>query len=445
MKRITFFILSIFCLTACNNELEKIEQPELVPQIELIIPAEEKVEVYSEANESECRIQTLWVVVFDGNTKRWAESIDVSKIAKNGQAAQLLPQLKHMPSSGNTVICIANMDALTLPTDTLSLTPSNINTYFRLQSKSFYSGGDYLPMYGEMTWSSSNYTCTMQRAVAKVQVQMGTSVSDVTTNFSAENVTYRIYNSGSAGRIKPDASFLGTTTTSTRDTKSFNLVQKNGVGENMTHAYIHEFSSSIRTGIGSGTGAVVAPNAFNAERQHIILDKDNGSGNHTFYRLDFYDNANELFLDTKRNHHYMFTINKVRSEGYTSIVQAQAYPGSNIEYTITVNDNFKYITSNGQYAIVSSMDTIKVSAGQQNNITVGSIRYQATSMPPIIGSMVNTSSSTGTGLTLNAPSSLSTTPGVPANIIVSVTAGFISGSITFKFGNITHTIPVVRE
>ena len=447
MKRITFFILSILCLTACNNELEKIEQPDAAPQIELILPDAETVNVYSTATVSECRIETLWVIVFNGNTKLWAEKIEVGKITKNGQAAQLLPQLKSNPE-GYTVVCIANMDALTLPTDTASLTPTNINSYFRLQAKSSYSGGDALPMYGVMNCTATNYTCVMTRAVAKVQVQMGTSVSDVTKNFTAENVTYKIYNSGSAGQIMPGGTLSGTATTSLRVTGQYNLVQKNGAAENLTHAYIHEYPSATRTGIGSPIGATVANNAFNADRQYIILEKDNNpSPTKSFYRLDFYNNVDSLFLDTKRNNHYMFTINKVRSEGYTDELDARRYPGSNIEYTITINDDFRYITSNGQYAIVSSIDTIKLPSGAQTNLSVGRIRYQANAAMPAINSSTPNTASASAGITLTSPALTGTfaSPGTNVDIRVTVLATFVSGTITFKLGNITHTIPVIRE
>ena len=449
MKRITFFILSIFCLTACNNDLEKLDQPEVTPQIELIMPDAERVSVYSTATVNECRIETMWVIVFDGNTKLWAEEIAVSNITKNGQASQLLPQLKHKPVNNNTIVCIANMDALNLPADTATLTPSNINSFFRLQTKKFYSGGDAIPMYGEMTWSDmSGASCKMERAVAKVQVQMGTSVSDVTTKFSAESVTYRIYNSGNAGRIKPDASFWGASNPASPIpfTDQFNLVQKNGATEKQTHAYIHEYSSATRTGT---TGDVaVLDNAFNANRQYIILEKNNNPGT-TFYRLDFYNSADKKFLDTKRNHHYLFTINKVRSEGYTTLAQAQNNPGSNIEYTVRIDDDFKYITSNGQYAIVSSIDTIKIPTTAQTNLTVGSIRYQpSSSMTTNIVTTVN-SATASSGFTLVAPAPTAgldiVAPYDNRDIVISAPAGTTSGTVTFKLGNITHIIPIIRQ
>ena len=105
MKRITFFILSIICFTACNNELE-IEKPQAInPQIELIMPDAEVVSVYSTATVSECKINEIWVLEFDNTNKLVnRQHINGSQIVVNtqNQAAQLLPQLNFKPDSTNT-------------------------------------------------------------------------------------------------------------------------------------------------------------------------------------------------------------------------------------------------------------------------------------------------------------------------------------------------------
>ena len=457
MKRITFFILSILCFTACNNEGIETEKPQTPePQIQLIFPDAKEVNVYSTATESECKIADLWVLEFtSGGALVNNKFITVGDIVKNGQAAQLLPQLPFKPANSNRVVCIANSGI----TNIAGLNYGNINTIFPLTSNRYYSGGDYLPMYGELIWGSNNYICEMTRAVAKVQVQMGTSVSDVTTNFSAENVTYRIYNVGYSGHIQPNAGVQGTVINAATTTGSFNLIQKIGAAEAQTHAYIYEFPSSTQTGIGpalpGGPGTTVANSAFAINRQHIILEKDNGANQNTFYRLDFYDpntNPTPTFLDTKRNHHYIFTINKVRSEGYTTWQQARDNPGGNIEYVVNVGEDAK-ATSNGQYAIVSSLDTIKVPAGTgaHNGIVGGTVRYQpgAAMTTPLVTS-INTMTVSGAGLTVPTTPTAANTLDIVApydrvDIVVNVALGFTTGSITFNLGNITHTIPVVRE
>jgi hypothetical protein len=453
MKRITFFIISILCFTACNNEIV-IEQPkpEQTGQIKLIVPDAEKVSVYSTATPSECMIDTLWVIAFRSNAKIWAEKIDVSKIVKNGQAIQLLPQLAHHKEieTGDLVYIVANVS----PTDTaLLLTNSDINTVFPL-NKPYYSGGDYLPMFGEMTWSAFDFTCTMTRAVAKVQVQMGTNVSDATvspyTAFTAENVSFKIYNSARGGHIRGSSyPILGPFIDSTSTKRSFDLIQKSGATESQTNAYIYEYPSSSRTGLNSITP--ISDDDFNKDRQYIVLEVDNSAwgSDPKYYRLDFYNAISRKFIDTKRNHNYLFTINKVRSIGYDN---PHDLPGSNIEYTIKVDDESTYIVSNGQYAIAVSSDTIYLTnPGPHTNITVATARYILPQEMPTLAA--NTNNSIGLSHSEIIPSN-SMTFGSPFTnklsdtnneIKITTQPGFQKGRISMYLGNIRATITIIQQ
>ena len=434
MKRITFFILSILCITACNNEVEIIDKPQAPePQIELIMPDAEEVSVYSTATENECKINEIWVLEFNSsNVLINSQRINGSQIVVNthNQAAQLLPQLNFKPASNNTIVCIANTGVVAAPP--ANMPKANINTQFPL-SKRYYSGGEQLPMYGELAWAGNNYTCEMRRAVAKVQVQMGTSVSDVTGNFfTNNNVTFRIFNSGNTGLIQTGSTNNNTTS---GNTSHFHLIQSSSAAEALTHAYINEFPSRTRA-----LSAAVDEDLFSANRQHIILKKINSATDSTFYRLDFYDSKTSKYIDTKRNHHYIFTINKVRSEGYSNLAQAQSNAGSNIEYTVRIEDDSRYITSNGQYAIITSVDTIKIPAGVVTNLEVAQFRYGGT----VVGSVTTNSVAveSGSGLSITAGGAI-TNSNKPLRITATNT--FTNGVIAFKYGNITHRIIVKRE
>ena len=448
MKRITFFILSILCLTACNNEVE-IEKPQPPgAQIELIFPDVEEVKVYSTATESECKIDKIWVLEFNSSGALVnSQLIDGSLIVKNGQAAQLMPQLNFAPTTNNTIVCIANSGINSGPLPTVTM--STINTVFSLTAKHFYVGGDYLPMYGSFEWISNNYTCKMTRAVAKIQIQMGTSVSDATGMFDIKDIEYEVYNSGYNGHIQPITGVVqGYAHTATHFTaNSFNIIQKAGATEAKTNVYIYEFPSSIRSGIGAGgIGASITNNkTFDKNRQHIILFNNLDK---TFYRLDFYNNKDSTFFDTKRNHHYLFTINKIRSKGYVSYSAAQDNPGSNIEYTIKIEDGSKSITSNGQYAIVISADTIKVPVGRAlSDSLIATARYQLPTEMPTLTTSINTVAIFGYDggtMTLGA-SSITTLPNVNGNISINVPNTFVKGNITINLGNIEKKIVVIAE
>jgi hypothetical protein len=326
MKKTALLIPIMLCCAACNNEIDLPQEiEEAGRQIELFVHDADVVSVYSTATMSECMIDTVWVLVFDKDSaKRWVEKIGRSRIMNNGQATQLLPQLKHKLDNGDIVICIANVAS---NPDTAAVTPSTINACFPMSFRSYYLGGDYLPMYGEIkSWSAAGaYTCRMIRAVAKVQVQLGPSFSSTVSDFNAENVVYYICENTAISIIQPQSTpnilFSGVST------RSFNnrFLQKADVTERQASIFIHEYQSSIYD-----RGVLIDKKIWNTGRTYIVLAKGSGA-DMKYYRLDFYDHARSEFLDVLRNHHYLFTINSVRSEGYEGEALGAQHAGSNLE------------------------------------------------------------------------------------------------------------------
>jgi hypothetical protein len=423
------------------------KKPEPKPQIELRISDAEQVKLYSVAEGNECLIDSIWVLVFDSSTGnlKAAEHIGGDKIVKNGQATQLMPQLTIDVETGDRVVCIANTDP---NPDTATVKLNTINSCFALKKNTYYNGIECLPMYGAMEWTASTgYACEMIRAVAKIQVQMGAGVSDVTGHFTAENVYSRIYRCNfEGGFIQPIPGVVSGITdprpNDYRRTRDFFLVQKDNEPKQNTHVYLYEFPSSNRTVL--DITIPIDNKTFNANRQHIMLINKFAPTDSTFYRLDFYDAMDSVYLDTKRNHFYLFTINKVRSEGYKTIDEARVNPGSNIEYTVYINDGSSSVTSNGQYAIVTSVDTAYIASGA-TGVTIATARYQLPAKMPSLTATTNTIVATG-ALALAAGSITSLT-NVNGNVIVNatgagLTSGSIQGRVVFTLGNITHTLVV---
>ncbi|MDR3251013.1 MAG: hypothetical protein LBT42_05035 [Tannerella sp.] len=449
MKRITFFIASILCLTACNNDINGPigDYPvDTEGRIELRMPDATTVGVYSNATQSECMIDSVWVLEFHPTTGVLLNSDHVggSKIMGNGQAVQLLPQLSFKPTIGNRIVCIANTNSGVNPA---GVTISTINDKFKLNTDNYYIVGEYLPMYGETVLSSS-YMCEMTREVAKVQVQMGESVSDVTGAFTAENVSYAIYNIAKYGYVQPyngEGYASGPGYVLTYNT--FRLLQKAGATDQEKCLYLHEYKSSTRIlGLGTGNGISIGDDVFSANRQHIILYRAVNATDTFYYRLDFYDPSTGKYLDTKRNHHYLFTINRVGSEGYKNLNGAQNNPGSNIEYTVTISDGARHISSNGQYAIVTSVDTAKISSSVTSQ-NIAKIRYQLGAGMPALTAVTYSAVAAGPGLTLNSPTTLmAANTNVDVNITADATftAG-TTGTITFTLGNVKHVLYVKRQ
>jgi hypothetical protein len=447
MNRITLILFSIYCFISCNNEIisgihsgGEGEGEGNPSQLQLFIPAAERVNLYSTATESECMIDTVWVLVFDGQTKRWVEKIGRSEILNRGQATQLLPQLSHKLENGNTVICIANVAP---NPDTANVTLATINTCFQL-SKPYWSGGDYLPMYGKIDhWAAASaYTCRMTRAVAKIQVQMGTAPSDVTGNFNPENVTYQLFRYPAGGYVEPSSSFTGISVAGS-PTSALRILQKAGATEAETSAFICEYPFSA----GTPGGGAVGIKDFRADRLHLILTKGTAP-TARYYRLDFFNPADSTFLDVRRNCHYLFTINKIRSEGYATLSHAQNLPGSNIEYTVRITDHSQSVTSNGQYAIVTSVDTVKIPGDLATPTRVATFRYMnptGITLASIENAItVEAGSVQPIGATLHIASPLTITD-VSQELQITSSGNLTEGVIRFQLGNITHRLYVKKS
>ena len=465
MRRIAFFLASLYCLAACDNAVLEGLEPDIIPnepksQIELRMPDVERVNVYSTATASENMIDTVWVLVYNntGTTKKWVGKIEGKDIVRNGTASQILPQLGFDPDPGDNIICLANVAPVD-PSDTIGYfapTPTVINKIFKLNEDQYYEGLEHLPMSGSFIWApASGCVCEMTRAVAKIQVQMGTGtgVSDATGNFSADNVTYRVYSGAIGGTILPTSPISGTPNPNPNMfTSPVYLLQNAMATEANMNVYLHEYPTSNTTVQGNPEYDSI----FNPYRQHIIIEKDNGSNPTTYYRLDFYDRATEKFIDTKRNHHYLFTINKIRSEGYLSALQARNNPGSNIEYTVRIEDGSNRFASNGQYAIVVStaIDTLTLygsGSGDYNLPASFLARYQ---LPEEMASLPagTRNEITVRAITGGAPGAFTLTSASPQyleesyNTIpfqISVAAGTPSGTlgaITFHVGNINYDV-----
>ena len=424
-------IIGTGILVGCYDEIIP-EPPTPTPnaqQIQLLIPDAEKVTVYSEATVRENYIDNCYVITFNSSSalKEW-EKIDVSRIVRNGQATSLLPSLNIEIDAGDRVYVICNIDTAFARTNIGGLVnESNINTVFR-PAKDYYFGGDALPMSGSIdSWSLTSYTVTLIRAVAKVTVQLGEtfelSIADYEEHqypsgyhygfwdpkdFYESEVGFIIGNYGGASNILqnpnpnilsqnivvPNLSYYATAT----EGRVIRFTQHAKKEREMSF-YISEYPSRTRT----SSGGTVAEDDWDKQRQYILMMPGMlEDSNEEYYqkwihstqfeclawRLDFiqydgYDAVNKKhkykYLDIRRNHHYTFVINKIKSlpyawwddgtntiklfgwhtENYGDPHDAMTNHGSNIEYLVRVNEDWANHTySNGQYALSISADTI---------------------------------------------------------------------------------------
>jgi hypothetical protein len=444
----TLLLSGILYFTACNNEIEP--EINIIPEgrIMLNLP-EANVLTYSTATPSECYIDSLWVLEFNGTAYVHDTVIPGAGIANNGQATQMLPQIRFAPTT-NRIILLANFGMHNLATIRGSVSPTNINALLPL-TKPYYVEGDHLPMYGEIaSWNPTGgpYDCAMIRAVAKIQLKLGeTFVSYRPFTGLPDRATFLFYNYAPQGQIQPQPTVTGIPAAAPKSfTANIKLVQ--GAQQTLpATVYVYEYPSATKNILGT----TIADNSFNIDRPFLLLADSTSSGG--FYRLDFYDShpTEKKFVDIKRNCHYIVTINKQNTAGYMPVISVLSWrdptinnPGSNIEYIVEVRDGSNVVVSNGQYAIVCSTDTAYVEAGA-SNVTIATARYQlGVGMPPL-AEVMNNSQYSGTpsgSMIFISPDSLTS---VNQNVVITTTAAFTSGSVGFNLGNMFYNIVVLKK
>jgi hypothetical protein len=311
-------------------------------------------------------------------------------------------------------------------------------------------------MYGEIeSWSpAGSYTCRMTRAVAKIQVRLGPSFSTVVSDFNADNVTYRVHNITASNFIQPQSTPNKVFSKASIDDYSSEvgyLLQNSNPTEERTNIFLHEFQSSRYTIVNQASA--IEKEKWDPQRTYIDLRKGSGASV-KYYRLDFYDHTNSEYLDILRNHHYLFTINRVSSDGYNSHYEAHNFPGSNLEYTIYINDGSQSITSNGQMAVVTSVDTVWISGDVTEQVVT---KFKFIDPPGVTINPDVRSTDTvfvesgsiqpnGAKLIITSPKDTYwlTDPMIKATYQdLKITAENLNSAVIFfKYGNITHRLPV---
>ena len=333
MKKV--FLLAAFCailFIGCTEEHSNLLTSPENNQITLIIPDAEEVNVYSTATMNENRIEDCFVIVFDNlGVYKDSENVDVSKIAKNGSAAQLLPQLSIEINTSDIVYVICNTGLSAIPSGIS--TESDLNAKFK-PAKDYYFGGDALPMSGSFVWSPQSVIAVMTRTVAKIQIKLGESFNiggmenipewhDFTVNFDESKSGFILGNYGGKSDIIAPISGLSQNTSgqsafygATSENKFIRSLQYANSEDLMT-IYINEYPNSTK----DCEGNTIADDVFNEKRSFLLMvdqidENTSALGNGTktnAWRLDFYDPISKKYIDIKRNHHYTFVINKIRS------------------------------------------------------------------------------------------------------------------------------------
>jgi hypothetical protein len=388
-------------MTGCiDNPISVLGTTDEESRIKLFIPNANEVQTYSTATPRENYIEKCVVITFYGDTKAKKNAgiiDDVNKITNNGMANALLPQLSFKIGSGDIVyvICNTELDESALNSIT---TESDINGI--KPGRDYYFGGEALPMSGKTeSWSMSS-VITLTRAVAKIQIKLGDTYTSGSgfhqgnrhpswswERFEERYCGFVICNYAGKSNIMDSIPLLSKNLSGNNPIygiheKALRFMQYAATEDSMA-IYVSEYQNSVK----DCYGAPILANKFDKNRlfllmiNQVVAGKPSGPGLRVaMWRLDFYDAMTKTFLDIKRNHTYTFTINQIRSTPYFETIdhsdndiywmlntcntcntnyQVWNNPGSNIEYTVRVEDDWtNAIYSNGQYALSFSTDSI---------------------------------------------------------------------------------------
>lgn len=389
-----YLIIVFAMIIACSDNSEiYICNQDKANIIQLSIPDAELVQVRSIATECECIIEDIQVFVYnDTHTAapmyyQEGKRNELSFLFGNGTASPTITLKDYVPHNGDRIYVVCNLinDASVsgkgdfLLETTISETQlRSYNSQGKIEGFSGLQGKERtFPMYGWVEWNekATSNVCLLTRCLAKVTVDAGADL------FSGKQVYWEWRNLNYSDFVL-DSEYQGIYQGAINDvgiSEKYDLVSATTpVDETVglvTTYYPLEYKHSVYA-----LGNEVDEKTFSKDRAMLLLTVQNPDGsNREYYRLDIWDKETGKYLDIVRNHSYRFNIAKVKSRGYASEQEAYQNPGSNIEYMITVTDQWSQgFVSNGQYLVKTDREKIElIESGIKDPVTMVKFELQA--------------------------------------------------------------------
>ena len=169
-------------------------------------------------------------------------------------------------------------------------------------------------------------------------------------------------------------------------------------------------------------------------------------GESFFYKMALVNNDQHV-LDILRNTEYIFTITSVRGRGFISMADAKASLASNtnLDYSILVQEESSYeIVSNNEYYLGVTNSPFEIYASAASGTAYVAFSLITDCKSESIGERTITATS---GLRIVSPVDgmipVSTT--LPSQVKIEMLAGFTSGEIELRLGNLRKTVTVKRR
>ena len=370
-------IIVFVMLLACSDNIEiRVHDLNKKNIIQLSIPDVELVQVRSVAAEWECIIKYIQVFIYDDTHTtapmyyQEGKKNELSFLFGNGTASPTITLKNYVPQDGDRIYVVCNLinnASVSVEGDFLlnaTISEAQLRSYNsrgNIKGFSDIQGEEHIiPMCGWIEWNENRTSnvCLLTRCFAKVTVDADMNLfSDKQVYWEWKNLNYSdfvldseyqggIYQGNINETVVSRKYDLISATTSVDKT--------NGL---VTTYYPLEYKHSIYA-----SGAKIGEKVFSKNRAMLLLTVQNQDGSSKeYYRLDFWDRDTDKYLDIVRNHSYRFNITRLKSRGYDMESEAIQNPGSNIEYTVTVSDNWsRGYASNGQYLIKTDREDLKL-------------------------------------------------------------------------------------
>jgi len=391
---LVFFAFNMLLLGGCNDDTE-MEMIDFSQKnvISLSIPDAELVQVRSVANESECKISGIQVFVYNDShalspVYYQEGKADLSFLFGNGTASPTVTLKEYIPADKERIYVVCNLtnrssasgagDFLINKTASEELLRNYTSQGMMKGFSSLQSEGRTIPMYGWIEWNEkvTSNVCLLTRCLAKVTVDAEADLfSGKQVYWEWRNLNYSDFTLDSEYKGEIYQGSINESGISEKHDLLSAATPLDVTKGLVTSYYPLEYEHSV-----CALGNKIDKKTFSKDRAMLLFAVQNPDGSDKeYYRLDFLDKETGRYLDIIRNHSYRFTIAKLKNKGYDTELEAIQNPGSNIEYTVTVSDNWsRGYASNGQYLIKTDREDLKfIENGITDPVTMVKFELQA--------------------------------------------------------------------
>ena len=347
---IVLFLLGSLVLGSCEDDCSAVAEGDNQKNvIQLSIVGMQDVQVRGIASEWQNEISFYTLFVYRGDnlksTPVYYQDGNSRAILGNSTASPLLKFTDDFtPQTNDRVYVLLNASVGNSSISEEDLQKAKVSPIQGLSD----SGNFYMCFSGSLVWKeNASNLCVMDRRMAAVTVNLSSGIIKTINNIVCYNEPRYIslFNGDDIYTEVGELSYAYTLSS---------------LGISSAETLISEYRCSDHTAMSGGK--TLQETVFSPQRMGvIIIVEDNVTNKEEYYRLDFYDKVAGKYIDVKHGCRYTFNISSVRSDGYSYVEDAVNMPGSNLEYTVSVDNSWTGVYEyNGQYQMNFSRGAVEL-------------------------------------------------------------------------------------